>query len=324
MKATTGSLAVPNYDGASQTVKLTGPVKVVQVPVAPGQYVTGLLPIPTIAAPSPARPTSPRVALLKKALMVVVIALMLLGGSLGFMYVRSHNSPTTASTGGATGGVPNIQATLSAQATATAQAGLILSDPLSQNIRNLPEGSSATRTFIFKNGAYHVTNLGKEGVAVVVPYTLPNVPLTYQLTMQEVRGDDTSPVNSFGMIFRYNQQTKGGVSSSTFYSFEVVNTTGSNGKYWFYKYDSSSANPWTPIWSQNFGSEFHEGQGAGKANIFKILANGSNFSFVVNGKLITSKPVVDKSYPSGDVGMLVNLNGTEVAFSNLDIVALPH
>lgn len=326
MKATTGSLAVPNYDGASQTVKLTGPVKVVQVPVAPGQYVTGLLPIPTIAAPPPAKPISPRVAFLRKALMVVVIALMLLGGSLGVLYVRSHNGQTTPTTGGVKGtnSAPNLQATLSAQATATAQAGLILSDPLSSQIRNLPEGSSATRSFAFKNGAYHVTNLGKEGVAVVVPYTLPNVPLSYQLTMQEVRGDDTSPVNSFGMIFRYNQQTKGGVSVSTFYSFEVVNTTGSNGKYWFYKYDSSSANPWTPIWSQSFGTEFHEGQGAGSANIFKVLANGSSFSFVVNNKLITSKPVVDKSYASGDVGMLVNLDGTEVAFSNLNIVALPH
>lgn len=324
LKATTGSLAVPNYENPSQTMKLTGPVKVVQVPTANGQFVTGLLPIPNAVPATPRKPENPRASLLKKVALAVVVALVLLGGSLGVLFVRSHNTSTNTNAPAAKSGMPNAQATLSAQQTATAQAGLILSDPLSANIRDLPEGTSATRSFAFENGAYHITNLGKEGVAVVVPYTLPNVPLTYQLTMQEIKGDDTSPVNSFGMIFRYSQQTKNGTTRSTFYSFEVVNTPGSNGKYWFYKYDSSSANPWTAIWSQNFGKEFNEGHGAGIINTFKVLANGSNFSFVVNGKLVNAKPVVDKSFPSGNVGMLVNLNGTEVAFSKMLINTLTH
>ncbi|HJT59592.1 MAG TPA: serine/threonine-protein kinase, partial [Ktedonobacteraceae bacterium] len=49
-KTTSGSLAVPDYEQThgSTTVKLTGPVKIVQVPVAgqPGQYMTGLLSVP--------------------------------------------------------------------------------------------------------------------------------------------------------------------------------------------------------------------------------------------------------------------------------------
>ncbi len=151
-------------------------------------------------------------------------------------------------------------------------------------------------------------------------YTLPNQPLSYQLTMQEFRGDDTSPVNSFGMIFRYNQTAKG---VSTFYSFEVINTPGGNGKYWFYKYDSSQANPWTGLWSQNFGSEFHEGHAPNSINTFKVIENGSSFSFEVNGKMV-GKPIVDKSYPGGYVGMLVNLDGTEIAFSKLTIDAINH
>ncbi len=324
LKSTTGSLAVPNYENPSQTMKLTGPVKVVQVPTANGQFVTGLLPIPNAVPATPRKPENPRASLLKKVALAVVVALVLLGGSLGVLFVRSHNTSTNTNSPAVKSGMPNVQATLSAQQTATAQAGLILSDPLSANIRDLPEGTSATRSFAFKNGAYHIANLGKEGVAVVVPYTLPNVPLAYQLTMQEIKGDDTSPVNSFGMIFRYSQQTKNGTTRSTFYSFEVVNTPGANGKYWFYKYDSSSANPWTAIWSQNFGKEFNEGHGAGAINTFKVLANGSNFSFVVNGKQVNAKPVVDKSFPSGNVGMLVNLNGTEVAFSKMLINTLPH
>src|SRR5215469_4597294 len=48
LKITTGSLTVPDYEQTNTgTIKLTGPVKVVQVPVAgqPGQYITGLLPV---------------------------------------------------------------------------------------------------------------------------------------------------------------------------------------------------------------------------------------------------------------------------------------
>ena len=58
---------------------------------------------------------------------------------------------------------------------------------------------------------------------------------------------------------------------------------------------------------------------AALANTFKVIANGSSFSFQVNGKSL-GKPTVDKSYASGYVGMLVNLDGTEIAFSNLLII----
>ena len=327
MSVSTGAYAVPGSQVPSPTVKLTGPVKVVQVQDEQGRYLTGLLPVQAPGLPpTPKRTGNPRVALLKKIALGLAIGLLLCSGVFGFLLVRSHLSqqhgPSLANT--AVSGTPNALATQAAHATATAQASTILYDSLSTNIRNLPQGPSATRDFEFKGGAYHVTNLGKQGVAVVVPFTLPSVPMVYQLTMNEVRGDDTSPVNSFGMIFRYSQQNKGGTTVSSFYSFEVVNTTGGNGKYWFYKYDSSSTNPWTAIWSQNYGSEFHEGQGTKAVNTIKVIMNGSNFSFVVNGKLVNTKAVVDKSYRNGDVGMVVNLDGTEIAFSNLMVMALPH
>jgi serine/threonine protein kinase len=325
VSVSTGAFPVPGYPQASPTVKLTEPVKVVQVQDAYGRYITGLMPVPALGMPSSSQPRNPRIALLQKIALGIVIVFLLLGASFTFLLVRAHLSQRGAAPAGTTVvGTPNLQATQQAQATATAQADIILADPLSKNIRTLPEGPSSTRNFAFKNGAYHITNLGKEGVAVMVPFALPNVPMVYQLTMNEVRGDDTSPVNSFGMIFRYTQQNKAGTTVNTFYSFEVVNTPGTNGKYWFYKYDSSSANPWTPIWSQDYGAEFHEGQGPKVVNTIKIIMNGSNFSFVVNGKLVNSKPVVDKSYSTGNVGMVVNLDGTEIAFSNLFVIALPH
>lgn len=312
-RATTGALMAPNYGQGSQTVKLTGPVKVVQVPVAPGRYVTGLLPVPS--SPPPSKPVHPLLKALKVAVAVAAIVLLLVGGMAGFLVLRSHlnqndhGKVSTATPPAPSQGTPTTQPTLSTPDNS------ILSDPLTSNIRNLPEGSSATRSYVFKKDGYHITNLGKEGVAVVVQYTLPNESTSYQLTMQEIKGDDTSPVNSFGMIFRYNQTAHG---VSTFYSFEVVNTPGDNGKYWFYKYDSSKANPWTPLWSQNFGAEFHEGHAPNSINTFKILENGSAFTFLVNGKMV-GKPITDKSYTTGYVGMLVNLQGTEVAFSNLNI-----
>ena len=136
--------------------------------------------------------------------------------------------------------------------------------------------------------------------------------------MEEIQGDDTSARNSFGMVIRYTEQNKAGQDIISFYSFEVVNTSG--GEYKFYKYDNSqgsSANPWTEVWHQSFGNEFHQGQGRGSINTFRIYANGNTFSFTVNGKSVGS--IKDAALKTGTVGMLVNLNGTEVAFSNMQI-----
>ena len=132
--------------------------------------------------------------------------------------------------------------------------------------------------------------------------------------MEEVAGDDTSTSNSFGMIIRFSQQTRDGKPVTTFYSFEVVNVKG--GEYQFWKYDDSQANsPWSEIWHQPFGDEFHQGHGPQSVNTVKLFANGKNFTFTINGTLI--KTVQDGSLTSGTIGMIVNYNGTEVAFKNL-------
>jgi hypothetical protein len=211
---------------------------------------------------------------------------------------------------------PNVEATVLAKATATAQSHIILSDPLSTNIRNFPVSTNGTKIYQFKDGAYHMTNLGDSGIAVVLQESLPNGPIGYTLTMKEIKGDDTSTDNSFGMILRYSQKTKGNQTINTFYSFEVFNYNG--GQYRFYKYDNSkgpSVNPWTQVWSQVFGHEFHQGHGPGNINTIRVFTSGNTFSFTINGKTVGS--VKDGSFSSGTVGMLVNLKGTEVAFSNM-------
>ena len=323
LKTTTGALKVPNAEQTGTgTIKLTGPVKVIQVPVAgqPGQYITGLLPVPP-AVQTPPQPSQPatRSKMLQKIVMLVTLVILLIGGTTGIWYIRTHSGQTTSHSNSTSPGAattPNAQATMVAQATATAQAHIIISDPLSTNIRNFPVSMTGTKIYEFKDGAYHMTNLGASGIAVVLQEALPNGPIGYTLTMQEIKGDDTSTDNSFGMILRYSQKTKGNQTINTFYSFEVFNYNG--GQYRFYKYDNSegpSVNPWTQVWTQAFGHEFHQGHGPGSINTIRVFANGNTFTFTINGKTVGNAK--DSSFTNGTVGMLVNLKGTEVAFSNM-------
>ena len=134
--------------------------------------------------------------------------------------------------------------------------------------------------------------------------------------MEEIKGDDTSVNNQFGMIFRATIQNTGGKTFTTFYSLEVLNKTG--GEYQFWKYDNSQRSGaifWKKLASHHFGNEFHIGHGPKSINTFKLIANGKNFTLVVNGKKAWT--FQDGSFASGGIGMLVNLKGTEVAFSNL-------
>lgn len=316
VRNTSGSLAVPNMkQKASNTMKLTGSVKVVQVPVAgqPGQYVTGLLPV-IPQTPAEATDVAKRGRKPWQVVVMAVLVLLVIAASAGtFLYVRTH-SIWSPQPGMAThiAGTPNAKATATALAQATIEANQILSDPLSHNIHNLP----VSRNEFFSGGAYHIQNTEGSAVAVVLPDQPFNIPNAYTLTMWEVKGDDTSNNNSFGMVIRFTQQTKGNKTITTFYSFEVVNVKG--GEYRFYKYDDRSGNPnnyWTQLWHHSFGSEFHQGQGTKNINTIKIYQNGPNFTFSVNGSKVGTAQ--DKSYSSGTVGMLVNLKGTEVAFVNM-------
>ncbi|MBX5458293.1 MAG: protein kinase [Thermogemmatispora sp.] len=312
--STTGALApVAQQTATSPLVKLTGPVKVVKVPVAgqPGRYVTGLLPL---TAPGTGQTKGASGGERRRARMVVtliVAALILVVGSGLLLLGHLHTGQKMGPQGTAT---PALQSTASPMATAANASDVLFSDPLSQNVHDWP--TTPADTYAFKDGAYHITNHSQKGIAVVLQSAPFTGPMGYSLTMQEVKGDDTNVNNSFGLILRFSQQTRGGKTVTTFYSFEVQNIKG--GEYRFYKYDDSRGpnNAWgTPIWRKKFGSEFHQGQGPKNVNTLKVFANGSSFTFIVNGKVVGQTK--DNSLPSGTVGMLVNLNGTEVAFKDL-------
>ena len=154
LKTTTGELNVPNAEQTDTgTIKLTGPMKVVQVPVAgqPGQFITGLLPVPP-AEQAPPRPDS-HTKMVQKIAMLVALIVLLVGGTTGIWYMRSHSSQNAShsnSTSPKVVSTPDVKATMLAQATATAQSHIILSDPLSTNIRNFPVTTSSTKIYSLK------------------------------------------------------------------------------------------------------------------------------------------------------------------------------
>jgi serine/threonine protein kinase len=249
--------------------------------------------------------------------LMVIVSLLAIFAAIGIMFVSRTKSSVITSKAAQSS---NMTVTARAHLTATVQANIIVSDPLTHNIHNwYTEPSTA---YAFKDGAYHITDDNDQnGRASILSTNTFVGPIGYQLTMQEITGNTSNINNSFGMIFRFSQQNnkknKNGDAIISFYTFEVVNTKG--GAYYFWKYDNTNPdNPWTQIQDGKlpFGNEFHQGQGPHAVNTIKIFMKGDKFTFTVNGTKL-AKTFQDASLTQGMVGMIVNLKGTEVAFSNL-------
>lgn len=306
-------------DGNTGTMKLTEPVKIVQVPVAgqPGRYMTGFLPALPSEAPSPPPTATPGLLNNKRFRLIgLVLALCLVIAGSGIFLRSTHQQAPQQARGPAGQPTPNTAATSAAFGAATAQANIILSDDLSQNIHNWPIGTQGHFTYTFQNGAYYIANNdAKQGASALLPARVVTQPFAYTLKVEQTKGDQKSPNNQFGIIFDASIQKVNNKQIDRFYAFEVLNKAG--GEYQFWKYDNgkNSTNPWTSLWTKTFGKEFLQGSGPTHTNTFKVAVNGSTFTFLMNGKQVGSKK--DTTLSSGDVGMLVNLDGAEVAFSHL-------
>lgn len=306
------------------------------MPVAgqPGRYVTGLLPVLEEQKTSLPPPIAKKVAavdiLLKgrlKLVVLIAVVVLVVFSSFAFFLVQSHNGSLATGDKKATG--QNTSATATVNSAAGSDANVIVKDPLDGNggnIHNLLLGRSGGSLYTFKNDAYHITvNSQNSAIALLPSVSVPDA-FVYTLTMQAIRGDETGTTtgpNAFGMIFCFNQQIKGKKTITTFYSFDVVNVK--NGEYQFQKYQGTSdagntTGTWAPIWPKaektvHFGNEFHFGHSPKSKNTFSVVVNGNKFTFVVNGKQVGTAQ--DASLKKGGIGMFVNLQGTEVAFSNL-------
>jgi hypothetical protein len=292
----------------------TNPLKGVQEPAVadqPGQSLTEDVPV----TPQPQDSISLVLNRVRQQIpqswlkrLMVIVSLLVIFAVLGILFVNLAKPST-----------PNKSAGLS-NITATAQTNILLSDPLQQNTHHWY--TDPPTAYAFKDGAYHITDDNDQnGRASILSTNSFSGTIGYQLTMEEITGDDANANNSFGMIFHFSQQgnkkNKNGDPIITFYSFEVVNMKG--GAYYFWKYDNTnSGNPWSLIQDGKlpFGNEFHQGHGPQAINTFKIFMHGSKFTVTVNGTTL-SRTFEDDSLTQGMVGMIVNLKGTEVAFSNL-------
>lgn len=323
-QGSTTTMSLLPVDGNTGMLKLPQPMKVVQVPVAgqPGRYVTGLLPMLPPAEPLPSEADvaelSPQERLRKNVKLFVLIAAvaLVLIGSVSFFLLAaqpeqaklaSHVEPTAT---------PNLAATVTAQAQATVDANTVLSDPLTQNVHNWPVSGTGAQLYAFKDGTYHITNNDTRAAIALLPdeeMTGARDSFTYTLSLQEIGGNDDSIDNQLGVIVRYSTRQNGGKKVTTFYCFDVASAK-AGGEYQFWKYDDSvggNNNPWTKLWHQDLSPDYHFGH----KNTFKVIAKGNKYTFAVNGKQVGDTQ--DGALSGGQVGMLVNLKGTEVAFSDL-------
>jgi serine/threonine protein kinase len=312
-----------DQQGNAGMVKLTGPVKVVKVPVAgqPGQYVTGLLPVAQEENEITSNPSADRrkkrVKPWVKVVALALIVVLIIAGIGVALLLRSHGMGHPGGTATGTSAMVGAQSNAGNAAQTATQANTIVSDPLNQQINNWL--TAPADTFAFKDGAYHITDRGDHGRASILQnHTFDSSPMVYALTMEEINGNDSVENNTYGMIFRFNTKMSGNRQVTTFYSFEIENTNG--GYYRLWKYDDTNATStgaWTDLWHSKFGPEFHEGHGAQATNAIKITMNGSAFTFNVNGKTVGK--ATNNALTGGMIGMTVNLNGTEVAFKNLQV-----
>ncbi len=181
-------------------------------------------------------------------------------------------------------------------------------DPLAQDPQNWPISS----TFFFQNHAYCIQNmseLGNPAIAFYAGRDYSNFRL--QVTTEEIKGSFNS-ADYYGVTFRTS------ADQSRYYLFDV--TAWSKGQYGFLRYDGG--NRWTTLAYGKVPPGFLIQ--AGQRNVLGIEATGNTFTFTINGYQ-AGEPVRDlsnKVLSSGEIGLVVEEQKTEVAFSDLSILPL--
>jgi len=167
------------------------------------------------------------------------------------------------------------------------------------------ENWPTSRTFFFagQDHSYYIVNKSANEGALATYYHHHFGDFRLTVTIQEVQ---QSPIAAdyCGVIFRAS------ADQSRYYLFEIA--PAENNHYAFLRYDQD----WTTIVDGTASSLVAVPM---KKNTVSIEAHGNVFSFKVNGKSI-GLPIVDRaklSLSSGLIGLYVEDQGTEVAFSQL-------
>jgi serine/threonine protein kinase len=163
---------------------------------------------------------------------------------------------------------------------------------------------SSTFFYAGQQYQYHILNESARGVALALyeGQQFDNFRLSVTMTQIRVAQADR---DYYGIVFRCAPD------QSHYYLFEIV----PSGQYDFMRYNgywTDLVNGWTPELT------------IGKSNTITIEANGNAFIFGVNGKVVGA-PVKDTSAAllgAGQVGLYVENQGVEIAFSHLYIETL--
>jgi hypothetical protein len=158
-------------------------------------------------------------------------------------------------------------------------------------------------TFFFSGQQYYIQNTSAQFVALALyaDHSYHNFQLT--VTMSEVKGSRNG-ADYYGIVFRSS------AIQSSYYLFEMVAWGG--GQYQFLRYNGH----YTTLAGGPAPSLV---TGIGKNNTVTIDAQDNTFSFLINGKAVGSsiKDPSSHALTSGEIGLYVEEQGTEVAFSHL-------
>ncbi len=163
-------------------------------------------------------------------------------------------------------------------------------------------------TFFFQQQQYHILNKSPQDVALALyaNHEYSNFRLTVMMT--EIHSLHQG-ADYYGVVFRSS------LDQSHYYLFEVM-TIGVE-QYAFWRYDGQ----WETI-ATGDAPALHTN--AAQGNMLTIDASASTFTFAINNQVV-GKPVIDRdpsALTTGEIGLYVEEQGDEVAFSHLYIDAL--
>jgi len=166
-------------------------------------------------------------------------------------------------------------------------------------------------TYFIQDGQYHIKNNPPLTFATAFYSSdseskqLSNFSLT--VTVSEIHAMQNGG-DYYGIILRSSGDQQ------HYYLFEVSSSFG--GQYEFLRYDGPTKKKWDTLADGHLTSLYTN---FGHTNIIAVVAKSNTFTFSVNMKQL-GKPIIDTSNQplnSGDIGLSVEGQNTEVAFSHL-------
>ena len=230
-----------------------------------------------------------------RLLLIGVVLLLLIGSS--FMAYARYFAPPSA---GGKPHVPHVQASVAA----TVQNAAV--DTL-MNYDAWP--TSSTFFYDTQHQNYHVLNDSAKDVALALYSGHLFSDFRLSVTMDEVQAQH-SGANYYGVVFRCS------ADQARYYLFEIGTTAGAQYDF-LLRYDGQ----WKSLADGYPSAPIH---GNGQSNTVTIEAHSNTFTFQINGRQVGAPVTVAAKPPmtAGQVGLYVEDQGAEVAFSHLYIQAL--